>query len=82
MKALIIAIAVAALAGCTDADNATRALEAAGYKDIRITGYSWFGCSKDDTVHTAFTATGANGRPIKGVVCSGLLLKGQTIRTE
>ena len=83
MKILAIAALTAALftAACTDRDGATRTLETAGYTNIRITGYSWFSCGEDDTYATGFTAIGVNGRPVQGVVCSGFLFKGNTIRT-
>lgn len=80
-KLLLAAAACLLLAGCTDPQGAKEALGAAGYKDIRITGYSLFGCGKDDTYSTAFTATGQNGSPVSGVVCAGLFFKGSTIRT-
>jgi hypothetical protein len=67
------------LAACSDADTAHRALEAAGYTEIAISGYSFWGCSEDDNFKTGFTAKGPNGALVKGVVCSGLF-KGATIR--
>lgn len=78
MKKLML-IAVLALTACTDANEATKALEDSGYKNIKIEGYSFIGCSKDDAYHTEFTATGATGRQVNGVVCGGWL-KGSTIR--
>lgn len=68
------------LASCTDADGARNALSAQGFKDIQITGYQVFGCAKGDKVHTGFIAKGADEEIIKGVVCSGLLFKGSTVR--
>lgn len=68
-------------ASCTDKDGATQALEAAGYKAIQITGYRFFGCGKDDTYQTGFRAIGLNGKPVEGVVCAGMFMKGSTIRT-
>ena len=82
MKYIIIFLSLVALSGCTDPKNATRALESAGYKDVQIEGYSFFGCSGDDTYKTRFSATGVNGQPVDGVVCSGLFFKGQTIRLD
>ncbi len=75
-------IAVVLLAGCTNADDATRTLKAAGYTDILITGYRWFGCSKDDSVRTGFIATGRDGSKVSGIVCGELFFKGNTIRTD
>ena len=80
MKRFFILLAVL-FSGCTASNEATRALEGAGYTQIQITGYSWFGCGKDDTFATGFEATGPSGKHVSGVVCSGWL-KGATIRTE
>lgn len=80
MKKLMI-IAAIILSGCSASDTATKALEGAGYSEVNITGYKFFGCSEDDTFHTGFIAKGVNGKQVTGVVCSGLL-KGATIRTD
>lgn len=69
------------LSACTNGDGATKALEGAGYTDIKITGYKFFGCGNDDTFHTGFNATGVNGKQVSGVVCGGLM-KGSTIRVD
>lgn len=79
MKRFIIPIVF--LSACTNGDGAVRALEGAGYTNIKITGYRILGCSDDDTFHTGFTAKGSNGKPVSGVVCSGVL-KGSTIRLD
>lgn len=69
------------LAGCTNADRALPALQAAGYSNIQFTGYSWFSCSEDDFFATGFAAKGSNGQPVEGTVCAGMF-KGQTIRLD
>lgn len=80
-KAAIIALVLAAsTAACTDRNEAHRALEQAGYTDIRIGGYS-FGCGRDDDTATEFTAIGPAGHRTTGVVCGSYFLKGSTIRT-
>ena len=79
IAALVLAVS---LAGCTDADNAVRVLEANGYEQIQITGYSLFGCSEDDFQRTGFKAVGPTGKKVEGTVCSGLLFKNSTIRFE
>jgi len=82
VKKILVAIAaLVALGACTDADNARRALSTAGYSDIRIEGYAWFGCSEDDTFATRFKAKGPSGVEASGQVCSGWL-KGSTIRLD
>lgn len=80
MIGFMIVVAIL-LSACTSSDEATRALSGAGYKNINITGYNFFGCDEKDSFHTGFTATGSNGQHIEGVVCSGLF-KGNTIRTN
>jgi hypothetical protein len=71
------------LSGCTVPEDKARAiLEANGYTEVRLGGYSMFGCSEDDDLSTEFSAKGVNGRQVEGVVCSGLVGKGATIRIE
>ena len=79
-KLLTIAIIAASLSACSDGPYAERVLADAGYTDIHTTGYAFFGCGKDDTYSTGFTAKGPTGRSASGVVCSGMLFKGGTIR--
>ena len=76
---MLLILAAFLASGCTDADEATKALVDSGYKDVQIKGYSLTGCSKDDAFHTEFLAKGATGNEVRGVVCSGWL-KGSTIR--
>ncbi len=71
-------IAMLAL-GCTDEANSRRTLEAQGFKEIQLGGYSVFGCGKDDNFATEFTATNPAGMRVSGVVCCGLL-KNCTLR--
>jgi hypothetical protein len=80
MKKLLI-IAAILLTGCTSQDKSFKALEASGYTNINMTGYSFFGCGDKDTFRDGFTATGANGKQISGVVCAGWF-KGATIRLD
>lgn len=83
MKKIIAAcLCIAALAGCSDASNASRVLHSSGYTDVVITGYRWFGCSQDDEVRTGFTARSPAGDIVSGIVCQGLFLKGATVRLD
>lgn len=83
MKNVIIALTLTTLlVGCSDSDTAIKALRGAGYTDIKTTGYSWFSCGKDDSFATGFTAKGPTGVYVEGAVCSGLLFKNSTIRTN
>ncbi|ABX11030.1 gp39.1 hypothetical protein [Escherichia phage JS98] len=79
IAALVLAVS---LVGCTDADNATRVLDANGYEQIQITGYNLFGCSEDDFQRTGFIAVGPTGKRVEGTVCSGLFFKKSTIRFD
>jgi len=81
MKKIIVGVACMVLAACTNGDGAVRALEGAGYTNIKITGYRLTGCHDDDTFRTGFNATGPTGKNVTGVVCSGIL-KGATIRLD
>lgn len=85
MKRTIIIAAAAlvlsgALSGCTAPAQSREVLLDAGYTDVEVGGYDWFGCSEDDTLRTKFKATGPSGRKVEGVVCAGLFFKGATIR--
>lgn len=82
MVRLVLLLAVLILAGCTNADQATRLLKAQGFTDIHITGYRYFGCSEDDTYHTGFEAESISGEPVSGIVCAGWWHKGATIRFD
>ena len=77
---LLVAV-VMSLGGCTKPDASRRILEREGYTDIRITGYSWFGCSEDDFFSTGFEAK-KNGQYVEGTVCAGLFFKGATVRFD
>lgn len=76
---LSIIVALAATIACTDENGARRALNAQGFTDIKVTGYSYFGCGKDDQYHTGFTARNSMGTPVEGVVCCGIT-KNCTVR--
>jgi len=73
---------VALIAGCTNNADTTRVLSQQGYTDIRMTGYQWFACSKDDFYHTGFIAKTPANVEVEGCVCSGLLFKNSTIRLK
>lgn len=80
MKNIFLICFAVLLSACTNSDDAERALSAEGMTNIRITGYDWFACSKDDWYHTGFTATNSQGKQVSGVVCSGLIFKAATVR--
>ena len=80
MKKILIALGIVALMGCTDPTEAQRILKAEGYTEIKMTGYSWFSCSEDDTYRTGFSGYNVAGNYVEGAVCSGLFFKNSTIR--
>lgn len=82
MKKILFALPVVALlASCGVNPHAAKsAIEAYGMTNVEIGGYAFFGCGKDD-FSSSFKATGVNGKPVSGVVCSGLL-KGVTVRFD
>lgn len=82
MWRIILLLAVLALVGCTDGDQAKRVLGAQGFTKINLTGYNFFACGKDDLYHTGFTAKSPIGVSIEGTVCSGMLFKNATIRFQ
>lgn len=77
-----IAMLAAAAAGCTQPEHARSVLVAQGYRDVKMTGYDFFNCSKDDFYHDQFSAISPSGQRVTGVVCAGLLFKGATVRLD
>lgn len=80
MSLIGLSLLTVGLAGCSNNEDAQRALSGAGYKNIQTQGYAFFACGKDDFYSTEFTATNPAGQNVSGTVCSGLLFKGATIR--
>lgn len=62
-------------------DRATRAVEASGMHDVKITGTLIFGCGKEDGIRASFEATNQAGQKVSGVVCGGIF-KGSTVRVD
>lgn len=53
----------------SDPRGAENTLRSMGYTNIQTNGYSMFGCGKDDTFSTKFTAQNPiNGKHVSGVV--------------
>lgn len=80
MKTVIFILVAALVVGCTNKEDANRALNAQGFTNIEILGYDFFGCSKDDFYHTKFSADNISGIRVTGTVCSGFMFKNATIR--
>lgn len=81
MKKLVLVIAVTF--SCTNSDRARSTLEAQGFTNIEITGYSWNGCADSDSTCTGFRAVGPSGRVVEGAVGCGQIQgcgKGCTVR--
>ena len=85
LSALTCAIAVLAVgfgaAIIKKEDDTQRLLEDAGYSNVIVMGSTIYGCDHSDTFRMKFSATGATGRAVTGVVCSGNL-KASTIRLD
>ena len=85
MRIAILA-AVLVLMGCTDEKGARRALGGQGFHDVKITGWRMFGCdggkNSSDFYKTGFEATGPTGVRVSGVVCGGMMFKGNTVRFD
>lgn len=82
MKLRYLLIVVLMMMGCTDAEHAITVLKQQGYKNIQMTGYDFFACSKDDFYHTGFRATTRDNDVVNGTVCAGIFFKGSTIRFD
>ena len=70
---------------CVSPGQAHRALDAAGYDDIKIVEHQWFavgirGCGSDAAKFVA-KANNPRGKPVTVSVCVGWPFKGATIRT-
>lgn len=69
----VAAVSTLMLGGCrVDPADQTAIVESYGFKEVRMGGYAWFGCSEGDDVRAEFTAVSATGQHVKGVFCSGL----------
>lgn len=49
--------------------KAKRVLASNGFTDIKLTGHSFFGCSKDQPFSETFEAKDVRGYPASGVLC-------------
>jgi hypothetical protein len=68
------------LAACTNEADSRRALEDAGYSEIKFEGYAPLACGKGDDTATKFIALNPPGKKtVRGTVCCGYF-KGCTIR--
>lgn len=65
---------------CTDRDGAKRVLRQAGYTDVTVGGYRWWGAGGGWYV-TTFSATSPSGERVSGVVTSALV-GSKTIRLD
>jgi hypothetical protein len=61
--------------------NTKRVLKEAGYTEVTLTGYKPWACGSD-SISQGFTGKNRDGYQISGVVCSGLIAKATTIRTN
>lgn len=77
---LIVIFTLLTLTSCSNQKDAKHALTALGFTDIKITGYAWRACSKEDFYHTGFIAKSVKGQIVKGAVCSGFFFKNSYVR--
>lgn len=80
LAAIVVFAAVAS--GCTNDEDASKALRVSGYTKISLTGYSFFTCSDSDSTCTGFSAIAPNGERVEGAVGCGYWGKGCTIRLK
>lgn len=66
--------------GCTNESATRRTLTKAGFTEVRITGWSWLSCGRDDFTCTEFSAKNASGMAVTGAVGCGMIFKNCTIR--
>lgn len=82
MKKILYTIPLLFLVGCgVDVQKGTKAAEATGLTDVKVGSWTFFGCDEKDSFRSTFTATGVDGKPVSGVMCSGWF-KGITIRFD
>lgn len=62
--------------------SARLAMEAFGFKEVRIVGPIFLGCDKNDTIRIQFEAIAPGGQRVKAQACGGLLFKGWTVRID
>lgn len=79
-KVIAVMITTVALYGCSNKEDAVRALESSGYSEVVVTGWKPFSCDEKDFFSTGFKAKNPAGKRVSGVVCSGLLFKNATVR--
>lgn len=78
MKNLLLSM-VLLLPACSAREMAAEALYSAGYSEVHVGDWAWYGCGEDDQFHYQFVARNPAGRPSSGVVCCGMY-KNCTIR--
>lgn len=79
-RALLAPLVALLLTGCSDPKAASRALDDMGFTDVRLHGWSLFGCGNDGFT-TRFEAKNPQGKRVSGVVCSAWF-KGSTVRFD
>lgn len=78
-----IAALVLLLSGCTVSDaTVVRVAEANGMRDVEPGRWAPLSCGRGDSLRSSFHAKNAQGKPVQGVVCCGLLWKACTVRIE
>ena len=63
-----------------DKPRSIAVIQAAGFTQIKTTGWVAFGCGKEDWYRTGFVAKNVHDKPVEGTVCCGLIAKQCTVR--
>lgn len=79
-RGLLLTLLLTVFACSNDRAKVETVLKRDGYTNIRVRGWTLFGCGRDDSFVNAFTAR-KNGELVNGHVCGGWF-KGMTIRVE
>ena len=81
MRFLTTILLLAILTSCSKKSDVEKYAEKEDWDSYQVTGFCWFGCSKDDFYQTSFTAI-KNGKEFEGCTCSGFFFKNTTLRLE
>lgn len=83
IRILTLSILAIILIGCgnVNTESAQKTLRSQGMTEIKLRGYSIFGCDRNDNFRTKFTAKDVNGNKVSGTLCSGIF-KGMTVRYD
>jgi hypothetical protein len=75
MKKLLMITGIAlSLTACGgNQEDARKALSSMGFTQIKVGEYAFWGCDKNDSFKSKFTAVNAQGQAVSGVLCGGIM---------